>query len=608
MMKYSYIAVGLLGLLLCLSLTLPAAASEPPVRLPTQLVTMRAVHDETSYFKLTLSNIPAGFDVINGTYPGWCVQRDTLMTLKVNHTVVLYSSYDPAMPMYYQNPNWDKVNYLINHKNGSKESIQNAIWYFICNYSYPSNDTQAQAMIAAANAADNVSSFIPQAGESIAILIDLMNGEYSIQRTFFELPLPSLVILGDLVWNDFDADGIQDAGEPGIPGITVSLHSQNGTQVDSVTTDIHGYYSFGIFDAGNYSIAFTLPSGYLFSPKDRGTDDTKDSDVDPQTGRTSLSPFDPLQYNTSWDAGMYVPAKPDTPGVPTPQEESNHHPTADGTVGEPYKAFIGEELHFNGSRSYDRDGKIVLWHWSFGDGTSANGTTVTHIYTTEGTYQVSLTVTDNDGATDTYTTVARIKQPNRPPFLPTITGPGEGTQNISYIFSMVTTDPDDDTVRYLILWGDGSQNTSLFFESGQGIQTLHAWNVWGFYTIQVYAQDPSNVSSDTTEVRIAIGVRYVGSLGYLINTDGSGPFDVFYSNLTQNQTTVQQQQTGVYLIDTTGDGSFDYQYDPLSGSFKEYPGQLGSEYMMLLVGMGVVIVLLLLVSLLWNRRRKKPKL
>jgi PKD repeat protein len=576
-------------------------ASEPTVRLPSWFVTMRATDGINSWFNMYIFNVSNGFDVVNGTYQGWCIEKDTNMTRHVNHTVRLYSSYDPTMPVDFQSNNWDKVNYIINNKQGGRENIQRAIWYYICNDPYPTNDTLAQSMIN--NATTSGDGFIPQPGQKVAILVEVINGIYSIQRTFFELPLPYPVMLGDLVWNDYNANGIQDANEPGIQGISVGLYTPNGTEVDLVTTDSQGRYSF-IFPAGDYYIQFTLPSGYRFSPANQGSDDTKDSDADPTTGRTAIATFNPEQNDTSWDAGMYRVNEQGNP-VP-PSSPSNHAPTADGTAGEPYTAFVGEELHFNGSRSYDRDGTIISWHWSFGDGTSANSTTVTHVYTAEGTYPVSLTVTDDDGATDTYSTVARIKVPNRPPLPPTVTGPTQGNQGVLYTFNMVATDPDDDNVRYLVLWGDGIQSTTIYFRSGHSVDAAHQWSTWGFYTVQVYAQDPSNVTSDASTILVAIDVQYVGSLGYLINTDGIGPYDAFYSNLTGNQTSAQREKTGIYLIDTNGDGSYDYQYDPSSGSYRPYPETLEPPYMILLVGVIVVILILLLIGFFVRRRGTKP--
>lgn len=605
MRKAPLIVFWLLAMLICSTLPITAAMSGSVVRLPNSFVTMRAVAGIGAYFAMDISNVHSGFDVTNGTYQGWCVQKEMLMTQRVNHTVQLYSSYDPGMPRYFQSSNWGKINYVINHEHGGRMSIQSVIWYFICNAPYPTNDTLAQAMIADANASGN--DFVPLSGQKIAILVDGIHTNYSIQRMFFELTLPSLVPIGDLVWDDYNADGIQDAGEPGIPGITIGLYTQNGTQVDSVTTDSHGYYSFGIFPPGEYYIQFTLAPGYRFSPVHQGTDDTKDSDVDPQTGRTSLSFFDPDQFNTSWDAGMYVPV-PGSLGTPIPQDESNHPPTADGTAGEPYQGSAGEEIRFNGSLSYDRDGTIVSWHWSFGDGTTANGAVVTHAYTAAGSYTVALTVTDNDGATDTFTTIALIKVANQPPLPPQITGPLEGYRNTSNSYSVVTTDPDGDDVLYVINWGDGSQNTTSSYRSGHMIQLVHQWSAFGFYLVRVSAHDSSNATSDASEVLVSIDVQYVGNLGYLINVDGVGPFDMFYSNATGKQTVVYLESNGDYLIDTNGTGSFNYVYNAQTSALQANSGALRSMYIMLVVGFIVVIFFVVLVAIVVNRKKgKHPK-
>jgi streptogrisin C len=54
---------------------------------------------------------------------------------------------------------------------------------------------------------------------------------------------------------------------------------------------------------------------------------------------------------------------------------------------------------FDASGSYDPDGSIVSYFWDFGDGTTGSGVTTSHIYPYEGSFTVTLTVTDNVGKT-----------------------------------------------------------------------------------------------------------------------------------------------------------------------------------------------------------------
>jgi beta propeller repeat protein len=61
----------------------------------------------------------------------------------------------------------------------------------------------------------------------------------------------------------------------------------------------------------------------------------------------------------------------------------------------------GNKRVFDGSLSNDSDGIIMGYSWDFGDGTIAEGVRMSHTYATAGSYQVTLTVTDDEGATDT---------------------------------------------------------------------------------------------------------------------------------------------------------------------------------------------------------------
>jgi len=62
---------------------------------------------------------------------------------------------------------------------------------------------------------------------------------------------------------------------------------------------------------------------------------------------------------------------------------------------------VDQPITFDAYASYDDDGWLISYDWDFGDGTTDSGMVVDHVFTEVGTYTVSLTVTDNDGATDT---------------------------------------------------------------------------------------------------------------------------------------------------------------------------------------------------------------
>lgn len=67
--------------------------------------------------------------------------------------------------------------------------------------------------------------------------------------------------IGDRVWKGLNADGVQDAGEPGLVGWTVTL-IQNGTVLTSQQTGADGLYLFDGLPAGNYTVQVTRKAGY----------------------------------------------------------------------------------------------------------------------------------------------------------------------------------------------------------------------------------------------------------------------------------------------------------------------------------------------------------
>jgi parallel beta-helix repeat protein len=66
----------------------------------------------------------------------------------------------------------------------------------------------------------------------------------------------------------------------------------------------------------------------------------------------------------------------------------------------PPQLFTNHAITFKASSSYDPDGTIGNYEWEFGDGANGTGEIVTYSYCAAGTYNVTLTVTDDDGATN----------------------------------------------------------------------------------------------------------------------------------------------------------------------------------------------------------------
>ncbi|MBK8952960.1 MAG: carboxypeptidase regulatory-like domain-containing protein [Chitinophagaceae bacterium] len=83
--------------------------------------------------------------------------------------------------------------------------------------------------------------------------------------------------LGNFVWRDLNNNGLQDAGEPGISGITVTLTNPDGS-TESTTTNATGAYQFTNLIPGTYSVAFGTPAGYIPATSNAGSNDAIDSD------------------------------------------------------------------------------------------------------------------------------------------------------------------------------------------------------------------------------------------------------------------------------------------------------------------------------------------
>ncbi len=155
--------------------------------------------------------------------------------------------------------------------------------------------------------------YVWSTGATTPAITGLTPGTYSVTVTDFSgctttctRTLRQLSGIGDFVWEDFNANGQQDPGEPGIEDYPVYLKNAAGVIIDSMRTDENGNYAFLGLEPGTYSILFIVPPGGVRTLFNVG-DDTTDNDADPaMDGMTQQYTLAPGEYNMTVDAGFFA--------------------------------------------------------------------------------------------------------------------------------------------------------------------------------------------------------------------------------------------------------------------------------------------------------------
>ena len=181
----------------------------PTINLPTDPILMKIWQfpDDwmSSSFKIELSEIYGKYDVMNGTYNGWCVEFGVSIPNNVPIDVILHSSYDP--PAHVAHENWSKVNYILNHKEGDRVDVQRAIWYFVNFGPYDwdkkwkemDRDVTQETWNMINNAEMYGDEWCPGCCDVIAVICD-QGIERSYQLNFIEVPLVCYEFEGETAW------------------------------------------------------------------------------------------------------------------------------------------------------------------------------------------------------------------------------------------------------------------------------------------------------------------------------------------------------------------------------------------------------------------------
>ncbi len=197
--------------------------------------------------------------------------------------------------------------------------------------------------------------------------------------------------------------------------------------------------------------------------------------------------------------------------------ESNDRPPV-ASVGGPFTGSEGAAISFSGSGT-DPDGDALEYTWSFGDGTTGTGTHPSHTYADDGTYTVTLTVTDPYGAEDVATTTATVG--NVAPSVAAFAG-ASLLQGERYSAAGSFGDPGADSWTATVDYGDGSGEQPLAL-SGKGFSLSHTYSAAGTHTVTVTMRDDDGgVDVRTATVTVQTPSQGIGAIHAMVTGLGIG--------------------------------------------------------------------------------------
>ena len=203
-------------------------------------------------------------------------------------------------------------------------------------------------------------------------------------------------------------------------------------------------------------------------------------------------------------------------GGTTPPITTNQSPTASFTA-DPTSGVAPLAVSFNASSSSDSDGTIISYAWDFKDGNTGTGQSIFHTFSSAGSYNVELTVTDDEGATDSATKTITITDPittNQSPTASFTATPTSGTAPLAVSFNASNSSDSDGTIiSYVWDFKDGS--------TGSGETISHTFSSAGSYNVELTVTDDEGATDSTTKtVNVTDPIIEPVPLGTPLTKDG----------------------------------------------------------------------------------------
>lgn len=251
--------------------------------------------------------------------------------------------------------------------------------------------------------------------DNIIIVTQIQTAGSNADDEFIELYNPNMfpVDITDWKLTKMTASGTESNLVGKLPTSTIKAHGYYLiTSHDySGTTPFDQKYTYAsYYISDNYTVSLYDNNGNMIDRVGFGTATNYEGApaTNPDKGSALQRIFDESGYQNTYDNSSDF-----TTSTPNPHNSQstifpyfNSTPTASIQAGS--EVIINDEAYFNAGNSTDTDGVIVSYFWEFGDGATSTGVTTTHAYVATGTYDVILTVTDNNDATSSDSLIVTV--------------------------------------------------------------------------------------------------------------------------------------------------------------------------------------------------------
>jgi PKD repeat protein/glucose/arabinose dehydrogenase len=333
----------------------------------------------------------------------------------------------------------------------------------------------------------------------------------------------------------------------------------------------------------NFSSDQSTDDGNIVSFEWDFMDGTTSTDANPEHTFTEVGVYD-VTLTVTDNQGFT-----NTAIVTVTVAEPNTVPTAVITA-DPLTGTAPLEVSFTGDQSTD-DGTIVSYEWDFKDGTTATETNPTHTFTTAGTYDVTLTVTDDQGLTNVASVTIEVTEPintNEAPVAIIQATPVTGTAPLGVAFTGSVSTDDAGVVLYSWDFGDGTGSSEA--------DPSYVYENAGSYQVTLTVEDAEGLS-DTESITIEVNGSSSSETSIAVLIAPNPASEIASISLVEMPENVIV--TNIHLSDSSGRylGTFDPQEVFAGGAYQIPVGTLRNElyYVTLEFNNGDPIVLRLLV-------------